>query len=138
MRMLSGTAVWVDSAPNEMQVDLSPCQHLSLPSQSLIQRQQTERGLTASLFPLQANSLSLSLSTYVSINVLCVFIYSSFQLSIYLAIYPLVHSSKCSPPPCPLWMCVSADSVILLYLQATCTSVLLCNKAPTRFLTMQR
>lgn len=39
MRMLSGTAVWVDNTLNEMQVDLSPHQHLSLPSQSLIQRQ---------------------------------------------------------------------------------------------------
>lgn len=37
--MLSGTAVRVDSTPNDMQVDLSPCQHLSLPPQSLIQRQ---------------------------------------------------------------------------------------------------
>lgn len=39
MRLLSGTAVQVDSTPNDMQVDLSPCQHLSLPTQSLIQRQ---------------------------------------------------------------------------------------------------
>ena len=39
MGTLSGTAVRVDNTPDDTQVDLSPCQHLSLPAQSLIQRQ---------------------------------------------------------------------------------------------------
>lgn len=66
MRALSGTAVRVDNTRNEMQVDLSPCQHLSLPTQSLIQRQPNRGwGILCTLHAVQQTRsiLSLCLST---------------------------------------------------------------------------
>lgn len=63
MRMLSGTAVHVDNAPNEMQVDLSPCQHLSLLLQSLVQRQPNS---VLANWLLYMQPLSLSPFIYVS------------------------------------------------------------------------
>jgi len=76
MRMLSGTAVWVDNTPNEMQVDLSPCKHPSLPSQSLIQRQ-PKRVWPYCVLWMQLSTGALSLTLYLSVHLLVPFVFVS-------------------------------------------------------------
>lgn len=112
MRMLSGTAVRVDSTLNDMQVDLSPCQHLSLPPQSLIQRQPN------SVWEYCVLCRHLNTNKHTHTHSLCIY-HPSFYL--------LTGS---------ILLCFTR--IPFRYLQATCTSVRLCRRAPTRFLTMQR